>query len=71
VKLPKDLELSSVEYQLVTAAGSSLPLNKSTITVVEETAYIDMTSLALPKGTYFLKILESGSLKKIIKILKL
>lgn len=71
VKLPKDLELSSVEYQLLTATGSSLPLNKAIVTVVEETAYIDMTSLSLPKGTYFLKILESGSLKKIIKILKL
>lgn len=71
IKLPSNANPSALVFRLVSASGQSRPITPQQVTVVDKVAYLNLTPMSLPTGTYFIQILENDTLQQVIKVGKL
>lgn len=70
IKLPVQQTATEIEYSLITVSGKRMQIPKSYVTVADDLANIDLTSLRVPAGIYFIRLEDKGALLKQFKIFK-
>lgn len=70
LKLPASLQANTLTFSLINLIGQPVKLSKSQIFVSDQVAYLDLSNAQLPAGTYFLQVFQSGSLEKVVKVVK-
>lgn len=71
VKMPNDLDLKTVSFRVTSLNGKRIEVPNASISIVENTAYIDLGSIGLSAGHYFMEILNNNQILKTIKITKI
>ena len=70
VKLPENEELTKLNFTIFTATGQKQEVKKDFITIVEKTAYIDLSHTDIPTGNYILEISKDGEVLKRVRVAK-
>ncbi len=70
IKLPNSLDINALNFKLTSLSGQSRVLSRREILVVDNVAYLDLTSSQLPPGLYMLQVLKNDAVEKIVKIVK-
>lgn len=60
VKIPTDIDATKVSYNLIDLSGRTTEIDKSQVTVFNQTSYIDLRKNQLQQGTYFIQATVNG-----------
>lgn len=70
VKLPDNEELTKLNFALFTATGHKQEVRNDFISIVDKTAYIDLSHTDIPTGNYILEISKNGDVLKRVRVAK-
>lgn len=70
VKIPTDIDATKVLYNLIDLSGRTTEIDKSQVTVFNQTSYIDLRKNQLQQGTYFIQATVNGEKLFQSKIIK-
>jgi Beta-galactosidase/Secretion system C-terminal sorting domain len=70
IKLPDNEEFTKLNFALFTATGQKQEVKKDFVSIVEKTAYIDLSLTDIPTGNYILEISKDGDVLKRVKVSK-
>jgi len=70
LKLPDDTDKNNLIFRLVSVSGQTISISPSQVLIVDKVAYIDLSSIQTPTGTYLLKVFRQDALLKVIKVVK-
>ncbi|NIJ51186.1 putative Ig domain-containing protein [Dyadobacter arcticus] len=70
IKLPEVQQGDSLSYEIVTASGKRIALPETYVVAADNLANIDLSSLGLSSGIYFIRLKNNGALLKQFRIFK-
>lgn len=70
VKMPADIEPTSISFKLVDLSGRAIEIDESQVTSVEQTSYINLRKNRLQQGAYFLQAFLNDEMVYQFKIFK-
>ncbi|TDB60445.1 putative Ig domain-containing protein [Arundinibacter roseus] len=70
IQLPEDESQAPYSFTLVTTQGQRIPIPANRITVHSKIAQIDVTSLSLSSGMYFVRVESAGELLQVFRVVK-
>jgi Putative Ig domain/Secretion system C-terminal sorting domain/Beta-galactosidase len=70
LKIPDNLVPENLNYRLINVNGQEFNIQKNAIESSEKVVYLNLSSLQLPVGIYFVKIYQGDELLKIVKVVK-
>ena len=70
IKLPDNEEFTKLSFALFTSKGQKQEVKKDFISMVEKTAYIDLSHTDIPTGNYILEISKDGDVLKRVRVSK-
>lgn len=70
LKIPIALDFNNLNFDVVSLNGQRVSVPKGNIGGANQVMYLDLQTLQLPSGVYFLQILQKGTVEKNIKIIK-
>lgn len=70
LKIPDGLDINLLRFQLVSLTGQTTLLTRKEITITDQVAYINLTSIGISPNIYFLQILKDTAVERVIKIVK-
>ena len=70
IKLPENQNSNEIKYSLITSAGKKMTIPASYITSADHLVNLDLSSLGISSGIYFIRLESNGALLQQFKIFK-
>lgn len=70
IKIPDNEDFTTLEFIIFTSIGQPQPIKKDFISLINNTAYLDLDHIDIPSGNYILEVNKSGQVLKRVRISK-
>ncbi|GAB2782796.1 hypothetical protein GCM10027275_28270 [Rhabdobacter roseus] len=70
IKLPNPTTAADYDFSLITALGQRIPISQGSIAMFGDVAMVDLTSLSLSAGVYYIQVAAAGEVLQTIRVAK-